>query len=160
MNLKSLKIISFTTGDSACAHCGTAIKNLVIVRDADGATHTIGTDCAMRIGLDARQIKDRITDDQRAELDAKRAEREARDAQRREGYRAKVEARRAEVLHLSSQLRALGSDFMLSLADQLESGSLSSKQAFYAVKAIFGRRTKANAEQYDDALYLSQSSEL
>jgi hypothetical protein len=160
MNLKSLKITGFTTGQSLCAHCGTGIKNLVLVRDADGATHTIGTDCALRVGLDAKQVKDRITDEQRAQNDKVRAERNARDAERAELYRTKLQARLTQVSHISAKLRSLGGDFYTSLAGQLESGTLSGNQAYYAVKAIFGRRTKANADQYDDALWLCQSTDI
>jgi hypothetical protein len=159
MNLHKLRIIGFTHGQSLCAHCGTGIKNLVIVRDADGVTHHIGTDCAMRVGLDPQQIRNRRTDEQQAKMNSTTAERAKRDAERAEVYRAKIAARTAEVAHISAQLRAIGGEFLLSLADQVECGTLSGKQAYYAVKAIHGRRTKANADQYDLNQWLCTNSE-
>ncbi len=160
MNLEKLSIIGFTHGDSICAHCGTGIKNLVLVRDLDGVTHHIGTDCALRVGLDARQVKDRITDERKAELDRKAAERAAKDAERVGAYRAKISARAAEVAHISAQLRAIGGEFLLSLADQLERGTLSSRQAFSAVDAILGRRNKSNADAHDMMMDTCQFSDV
>ena len=151
MNLTSLKIISFHIGDSACAHCGTAIKNIVVVRDADGAEHHIGTDCATRVGCEPWQIRDRVTDQQR---DQNNAEREARDAELREVRRIKLAVRMTKVSHITTGLRAYESDFYTSLANQLESDSLSIRQAYFVAKALYGRRTKANAEQYDATLDL------
>jgi hypothetical protein len=160
MNLAKLSIIGFTTGQSLCAHCGTGIKNLVLVRDLDGATHHIGTDCAQRVGLDARQIKDRITDAQRAENELKAAERAAKDAERGQIYRAKLDKRRAEVAHISEALRAIGGDFYTSLAERVECGALSGKQSWYAAEAVAGRRTKKNAEQFDAIRWTCEDSEI
>lgn len=160
MNVQSLKIIDFTRGDSTCAHCGTGIKNIVLVRDADGVTHHIGTDCAVRVGLDARQVKDRITDERKAELDKIAADRAAKDADRVSAYRAKIAARTAEVAHISARLRAIGGDFLLSLADQLERGTLSNRQAFCIADAICGRRTKANADKHDETMDFCTYSEV
>jgi transcription initiation factor TFIIIB Brf1 subunit/transcription initiation factor TFIIB len=160
MNLASLSIIGFTTGQSLCAHCGTGIKNLVLVRDADGVTHHIGTDCAMRVGLDARQVKDRITDATRADNERKSAERAEKDAERMQVYRAKLEKRRADVAHISDALRAIGGEFYTSLADRIECGSLSGKQSWYVAEAVTGRRTKKNADQFDAIRWTCEDSEI
>lgn len=154
MKLKDLKIVGFTTGNSICANCGTGIRNLVLVVDAEGVTHHIGTDCATRVGLDPEQIKYRMTDAQRDEKLRKEEERRVRDAERQEIYRAKLKVRYHQVMQISEPLRSLGGEFYTSLADQLEAGTISSKQAYYAVKAVLGRRTKKNEDLYDFSLWI------
>jgi hypothetical protein len=160
MKLASLSIIGFTTGQSLCAHCGTGIKNLVLVRDADGVTHHIGTDCAQRVGLDARQVKDRITDATRADNERKALERAEKDAERMQVYRDKLEKRRADVAHISDALRAIGGEFYTSLADRVECGSLSGRQSWYVAEVVTGRRTKKNADQFDAIRWTCEDSEI
>lgn len=146
MNLQNAKIIDFHTGQSNCAVCGTGIKNIVVVRDTNGATHHIGMDCATHIGMDAWQLKNRITHEQRAKAESDHSERVAKQI---EANRARIAKRTEQVKHITSQLRSIGGDFYASLANQLESGTVSSKQSWYVAKAICGRLTKANNDQFN-----------
>jgi hypothetical protein len=183
MKLKSLRIIGFVSFPSrslqdanpqayhgavadilnqypnagTCAHCGMGIIHNVVVKDSDGITHCIGTDCAERIGADPVAVRQRITTE----------EREARDARmeaERSAYRAEVAARdaalaarKAAFADLLTALRAAEpynptrESFSESLANQLEVRPLSDRQAHYAAKFVTGdnRRTKANAVAWD-----------
>jgi transcription initiation factor TFIIIB Brf1 subunit/transcription initiation factor TFIIB len=160
MKLQELKIEGFTTGQSVCAHCGTGIKNLVLVRDADGVKHHIGTDCATRIGLDAQQIRNKITDDQRAEITRKVNEHMQRQDERLQEHREWLKRRQAEVKEVSTALRDLGGEFYCSLAGQIEAGTLSSKQAYYVAVALLRRKTKKNEDQWWDMIWICTHSEV
>lgn len=149
---KELSIIGYQYADSICAHCGTGIKNVVLARDERGAVHHIGTDCATRIGLDAHQIRNRITDEKREEMKRDDAARIAANEAAMRSHAAKIAARRERVAHITARLRAIGGDFYTSLSEQLERGTISAKQSNYVAAAIYGRRVKANAEQYDTLL--------
>lgn len=61
-----------------CWHCGAGIMNCVIVEHTQtGQTETIGLDCAERIGLDSRQVRQMLRDRYAAErAEAKAASRE------------------------------------------------------------------------------------
>jgi len=183
MNLKSLRIIGFVSMPSrslqdanpqayhaavsdivkqlpnagTCAHCGMGIIHNVVVKDADGVTHCIGTDCAERIGADPVAVRQRITTEEREA-------REARMDAERAAYRAECEARaaaaaarKAAFADILTALRSAEAynptreTFSESLANQLEARPLSDKQAHYAAKFVTGdnRRTKANAAAWD-----------
>lgn len=138
-------------GAGSCAHCGTGILRHVIVRSADGSTAFIGTSCAEKIGSERVQrcVRERLTDEQLAERERKADEhRAANDA-----LAAQVTAERATrhglLKNIIDPLRAKGTDFHSSLADQLLDGPLSWRQAEYVAKAVVGRCTKKTEQQWE-----------
>ena len=137
-------------GAGSCAHCGTGILHHVIIRLADDSRAFIGTSCAEKVGSErVRQcVRERMTEEQLAERERKAAVRRAEN----DALVARVAAERAaryEVMRdVIDPLRAQQTDFHASLADQLLDGPLSDRQACYAVKAILGRETKKNADQW------------
>lgn len=142
-------------GSGACSHCGNGILHHVVIRDEDGTTRFIGSDCALKVGVSRESVRYRMTSDQIAARDAKRsAEREEwqRKQQAEEDARAaRLAARREKVGDLVDMLRAYGGDFYGSLADQLEIRPLSWRQGEYVAKATSatGRRNKKNAAAFD-----------
>ena len=54
-------------GAGSCSHCGRGIVHHVIIRDENSVVRCIGTDCAAKVGFDADQVRDRLTDEQIAE---------------------------------------------------------------------------------------------
>jgi hypothetical protein len=57
-------------GAGTCAHCGRGIIHNVIIRDAAGARHCIGTDCAEKVGADREAPKFPTMNGQTARLNA------------------------------------------------------------------------------------------
>lgn len=188
MNLKNLRIIGFVSMPSrslqdanpqayhaavsdiikqlpnagTCAHCGMGIIHNVVVKDADGVTHCIGTDCAERIGADPRAVRAGITTEEREARDARweaqaaahRAEVAARDAAiaaRKAAFADILTALAAAAVEQADPYNPNRETFAESLANQLEVRPLSEKQAHYAAKFVTGdnRRTKANAAAWD-----------
>lgn len=138
-------------GAGSCSHCGTGILHHVVIRHADGSTAFIGTSCAEKVGSERVQrcVRERVTDEQLAERERKAAERRAES----EALIARVAANRAARYELFKDiidpLRARGTDFHSSLADQLLDGPLSWRQAEYAAKAVVGRCTKKTETQWE-----------
>ena len=144
-------ISALPEGAGVCSQCGMGIMHHVTIIDENGVRRHVGQDCAAKVGADATQIKNRLTDEQRAEREAKRAAWNA-EAKRLEAEREAIRAERAErFADIIAILNAKGSDFHASLASQLLDGPLSWKQAAYAVKATSetGRRNKKNAAAWD-----------
>jgi hypothetical protein len=142
-------------GAGSCQHCGTGILHHVIIRLSDGSRSFIGRDCANRVGspMVRRCVREQMTAEQIADREAKAiASNEAWKAEQ-----ARIEAARAielqsrfELLRdIIEPLEAKGTEFHSSLAAQLRTGSLSPRQAEYAVKGILGRYSKRVAEQWD-----------
>lgn len=154
-----LACASIPEGAGCCSQCGMGLTHHVIILDENGVRRFIGTDCAAKIGVDANQIKRRLTAEQVAEREAKRAAWNA-EAKRLEAEREAIRAERTErFADLIAILEAKGSEFHASLASQLKDGPLSSCQAYYAVKATSetGRRNKKNAAAWDAFLEAVQS---
>lgn len=136
-------------GACSCANCGMGIRHHVVILQPNGRKAFIGSDCAERIGGEiARCVRERCTAEQ---LFA----REARFQKQREEYDNAQAAHNTRFAvrskYFAVALSVLESDnpFFQSLASQLKAGPLSDKQARYALKAVFGRRNKANAAQFD-----------
>lgn len=136
-------------GAGTCAHCGTGIRNHVIV-SCDGETAFIGSTCAEKIGGEVyRCSHERLTSEQVAARDAKRdAENAALRASinRAEAFKAERAIQMADIIR---PLTAQGTEFHASLAQQLVSGPLSFRQATFAVKTVIGRQTKKNADAWN-----------
>jgi|SRR6185436_50821 len=145
-------------GAGACQHCGTGIMHHVVIRLEDNSTAFIGRDCAERVGSErvCRCVRERLTAEQLAAREAKaEARREVWQAEREReesALRERLAIRFESVRDIVESLEALGTEFHSSLASQLRVGSLSDRQAQYAVKGILGRYSKRVAEQWD-ALY-------
>jgi len=56
-----------------CSHCGTGIMHHVIIRDVEGKTRFIGTQCAEKVGIDPEALRLRKS---REQIDAEKAARE------------------------------------------------------------------------------------
>lgn len=145
-------------GAGSCSHCGTGILHHVIITDGSGVTRFIGTDCAKKIGLDKEQIRRKVTDEEKAARDARRAsmreEWEKNEEQRKQAEQDRLAERMEMVGDLVSMLRraaGYSNDFYRSLANQLEQGPLSPRQAYYVAKltSSTGRRNKQNANAWD-----------
>lgn len=85
------------SGLGTCAHCGMAIMNVFIVRNAEGDEYGVGCDCIERVG-DARVVTAmkaaKLTIDRakrRAKADTARREREAARKAAQEAYEASPE---------------------------------------------------------------------
>lgn len=144
-------ISALPEGAGTCSQCGMGILHHVVIIDENGVRRHVGQDCAAKVGADATQIKNRLTDEQRAEREAKRAAWNA-EAKRIEAEREAIRAERAErFADIIAILNAKGTEFHASLARQLIDGPLTWKQAAYAVKATSqtGRRNKKNAAAWD-----------
>lgn len=141
-------------GAGSCQHCGTGILHHVVIRiGAD--QYFIGRDCANRVGspmvrrcvregLTAEQIAKRETEAQASQAAWRIAE-DKRQSERESALRVRFESLR----DIIEPLEARGTEFHTSLASQLRSGSLSPRQAEYAVKGVLGRYSKRVAEQWD-----------
>jgi hypothetical protein len=141
-------------GAGSCQHCGTGILHHVVIRiGAD--RFFIGRDCADRVGSPSvrRCVREGLTAEQieQREAGAKASQAAWRAAEdKREAERATALQTRFESLRdIIEPLEAKGTEFHASLASQLRSGSLSPRQAEYAVKGILGRYSKAKAEQWE-----------
>jgi hypothetical protein len=152
----NIAMASAPEGAGSCAHCGTGIIHHVIVRLDDNRRVFVGSSCAEKVGNEKVQrcVRERLTAEQiDANDEARRIKVEAR---RRAGDEliarvAQERAVRAEQLKdIIEPLEALGTEFHSSLASQLRLGSLSPRQAEYAVKGILGRYSKRVADQWDD----------
>lgn len=141
-------------GAGSCQHCGTGILHHVVIR-IGAERFFIGRDCANRVGspmvrrcvregLTAEQIAQR-TAEAEASQKAYRIEQERREAERAAALQLRFESLR----DIIEPLEAKGTDFHSSLASQLRLGSLSPRQAEYAVKGVLGRYSKRVAEQWD-----------
>jgi len=151
----SAAMASAPAGAGACSHCGTGILHHVIIKDGNGITRFIGSDCAMKVGISREAVQQRLTSDQLAARTAKRAqERQEWQIKRQaeeDAHAALIASRREQVGDLVDLLRSMQSDFHASLADQLEVRPLSWCQAGYVAKATSatGRRNKKNAAAFD-----------
>ena len=140
-----------------CAHCGMGIIHNVLVTDADGVEHCIGTDCAERVGADPVALRQRLTTAEREARDAKHEAKVAKWRAEQEAQAALVASRKEAFASILNALRnaepynPARETFGESLANQLEHGPLSARQAFYAAKIATGfkRRNKANAAEWD-----------
>lgn len=147
----TLAISALPEGAGCCSQCGMGLTHHVVIIDENNVRRFVGLDCAAKIGVDACQIKSRLTSEQVAEREAKRAAWNA-EAKRLEAEREAKRAERAErFADIIAILNAKGTEFHASLARQLLDGPLSWKQAAYAVKATSetGRRNKKNAAAWD-----------
>jgi len=63
----SLALAAAPANAGYCSHCGRGIMHHVIIRDENGVVRNIGMDCAGKVGFDADQVRDRLTDEQIAE---------------------------------------------------------------------------------------------
>lgn len=145
-------------GAGSCQHCGTGIMHHIVIR-IGAKRYFIGRDCANRVGspMVRRCVRERMTAEQIEERTRVAAESQA--AYRAE--RERLESERAAALQIRFEslrdiiepLEAKGTEFHSSLASQLRSGSLSPRQAEYAVKGVLNcRYSKRVAEQWD-AIY-------
>jgi len=137
-------------GAGTCSQCGMGLIHHAII-EQDGKRRLVGLDCAQKVGADPQLIRQRMTTEQRAALDARNAQWDAKRRQaeqERNERRAERTERHGEIIAL---LRATGSDFHASLADQLAERPLSDRQALFVAKATSatGRRNKGNAEAWD-----------
>lgn len=141
-------------GAGACQHCGTGILHHVIIRLADEQTAFIGRDCAERVGSPevCRCVRERQTAEQIAARDAKAEARRAEWQREEDALKERIAARFESLRDIIEALEALGTEFHASLASQLRVGSLSHRQAEYAVKGILGRYSKRVSAQWD-AIY-------
>jgi hypothetical protein len=164
MNLKNAKIAGFLTKASGmCFHCGAGIKHCVIVIDpATGENVTIGTTCAEQVGVDSYALKHRLTSEAAEAKKEKQRKFEDAQFQKRAEMKARMDAKKAkrkeEVGFIIDHLESLNSEFHNSLAEQLLRGGLSYRQATFVCKAMVGgtgRRTKKNAEIWDNILDLA-----
>ena len=155
----NLAMASAPAGAGSCAHCSTGILHHVVVEGAEGEQAFIGTTCALKVGSERIQrcVRERITDQELLS-------REAKQAAGLVAYHARVQAENerlaARWLLVADQvlaLRAVGSEFHRSLADQFASGPLSGKQARYAVTGLGIRYSKKTAELYWDLIEHFQS---
>ena len=146
----SVAMANAPEGAGSCSQCGMGLRHHVVIRDGD-TTRLIGLDCAQRVGLSADQLRSRLTDEQQAERDARINERNAQWQRETEAFEAKRAERIAEYGDILAILRAQGTEFHDSLADQLEVRPLSPRQAHHVAKATSstGRRNKHNAESWD-----------
>lgn len=142
-------------GAGTCQHCGMAIVHHVIIRDENLKVYLVGTKCAEAVGADGRAIRSRKTTQQIAEQDAKwkamRTERERLEAANEAQFEITRAARYEHFKETIDMLRAIGSEFHASLAEQLTMRPLSFKQQHYVMKAWSpsGRRNQVNAEAWD-----------
>lgn len=160
MNLKNATITGFVTrpnADGMCAHCGMGIKHCVVVIDPETKKEvTIGTTCAVRVGVDSSMIRSRETHAQRKEREAQQKARDEAYAERMAPILEARKAKRSERARLLSStvetMRGWESPFFTSIADQLESRqSLSPRQATAVCQAFSatGRKNKKNSAEWD-----------
>lgn len=137
-------------GAGTCAHCGTGILHHVIVETPEAGRACIGTVCADKIGGEPQRCaKAKKTSAEMAVLDARNEESRANYLAEMAEYDDFLEARHAKFLDIIKVLKAQGTQFHDSLAEQLVSGSLTYNQARYVAKAMFGRQTKNNQDEYE-----------
>ena len=132
------RVITYPTGESqpsgTCDYCGNGIKYCCVIRDANGKTFEVGTDCVMKTG--DRGLVDVVKRAQREKkADERRAKREAEynspeRVAERERYAAEQAAqeakRKAEQATIASEqawlieiLSAQNGDFCQSIAREL-----------------------------------------
>jgi hypothetical protein len=73
----NLAIASLPAGAGSCQYCGTGIVHHIVVRLADRRTVFIGTDCAEKVGFDAREVRFAVSKQEREEIAAAAAARAA-----------------------------------------------------------------------------------
>ena len=136
-------------GAGTCAHCGTGILHHVVVRLPSGEQAFIGSECASKIGGDvARCSRMRLTAEQIEARDAEQAAQTDRWNKQQEVERVRRAERCSKFADALTVLRGSG-EFHQSLAEQLERGSLTDRQARYAVTAVVGRQTKRNSIEWE-----------
>lgn len=141
-------------GAGPCQHCGTGILHHVVIRIGT-EQYFIGRDCASRVGspMVRRCVREQLTAEQfeQREADAKASQEAWRIAEdkRRAECAAALQIRFESLRDIIEPLETKGTEFHSSLASQLRSGSLSPRQAEYAVKGVLGRYSKRVAEQWD-----------
>jgi hypothetical protein len=163
-------------GLGTCCCCGRAISIICVVEDGNGDRWGVGSDCVdkagdphigdkvkvaianrtrtkARIARNARQAERRAKwlEANKDRIAAEKAEQEARNAAetaRRQAILADPD--KARVIEALGEQAARGSDFHASLKCQLQdTGTLSDRQADFALKAFLGRPTKANSEEWE-----------
>lgn len=172
-----IRSYNLKAGAGACACCGAGIRNVCIVRDADGGNWGVGCDCAEKTGDPALGDKAKIeiarkqrrqrqarADKQRAarrevwldtvcwtgETNARRLDREASERQAVKYKAAQaLNARATALADILANLEGSGGDFYPSLARQLRAGPLSARQAECVAKSFFNRRARKNGDAYD-----------
>jgi ribosome-binding protein aMBF1 (putative translation factor) len=168
-----------TQPGGSCDHCGTGLLWEFHLVAADGRAFKVGSSCIAKAGdAGLRRV---VTDHQRAQREVARvAAAAARAARPKSAEKLAWEARQAEALVareaaqaararalaakldvLADVLRALDAEadaegvyesFHASLARQLRAdGSLSPRQAGYALRLVHGRRSARNADAFDAA---------
>jgi hypothetical protein len=145
-----LAMASAPAGAGTCALCGMGILNNVIVTLASGETVILGMDCAEKVGGEVgRCISAGLTSKKVAEMDARRAQLAAESARLEREREECIRARRVKFADTLTLLRLQNSQFFNSLADQLEIGPLSDRQASFVLKLVFGRYSKRVADEYN-----------
>jgi hypothetical protein len=136
-------------GAGTCAHCGTGIIHHVVINYAGGSAF-IGTTCAEKIGGEiATCVRNRQTAEQKSLADAARDARHAKWQAEQAEIDARKSKRGEDFADVLAALNTQGTSFHRSLAEQLVLSALSERQAECAAKAIFGRRVKRNAAEFD-----------
>ena len=135
----------------SCEHCGMGITHHVVVVDENNNRKLIGTSCATKIGIEQDQIRHRLTDEEKAQRDAKRDAWHQRFNAEVAALKEKENARRKQFADIIAVLMSQGTDFHKSLADNLVGGPLSYRQAQFVAKAHFatGRQNKSNIDQWE-----------
>lgn len=137
-------------GSGSCAHCGTGIRNHVVIRTAEGTTAFIGTQCAIKVGEERvkQSVRERLTEEQLVAREQKVSQRRAADADLIAKVAAERDVRYESLKDIVDALRAQQTDFHISIASQLLDSPLSDRQACYAMKVLVGRETKKNSDQW------------
>lgn len=144
-------------GAGTCSQCGMGLTHHVVIKEESGDVRFIGTDCALKIGIDSNMVKTRMTSEQQAAIDAKRAERDEKFKREHQEWLARKAANAEKFADLITILNSKETEFHSSLAAQLiERGRLSDKQATFVAKATSdtGRRNKSNADAWDAIISL------
>lgn len=147
-------LASLPAGAGSCDYCGTGILHHVVIQLASGQRKFIGMDCAEKVGNDKIRacVRNKQTAEQKAAADAKRDEQCAKWRAEQAEIEARHSARKEQFKDVLAALLAQQTSFHHSLAEQLINGDLSDRQAEYAAKAMFGRRNKRNADEFDSLI--------
>lgn len=148
-------IAGLPAGAGCCSQCGMGIIHHVVIREESGLVRLVGTDCAMKIGVDGEAVRLRITSEERAARDAKHEARMAAWNEAKAKEEAAMAANKEKFGDLIAILESKQTEFHSSLASQLiHSGRLSWRQAEFVAKATSetGRRNKRNAQAWDEII--------
>jgi len=138
----------------SCEHCGIGITHHVVVVDENNQRRLVGTSCATKVGCDPEQIRSHLTDEQKAEREAKADAWKAKFDADVAALTAKQNARREQFADIIAVLMNENSDFHKSLADSLVSGPLTYRQAQFVAKAHFPsrRQNKSNFDKWESII--------